>query len=141
MSASMITGATEGASGSPGAKLGKKHLQETNEYQEWDYLKGSGPAAPEVSRMHPHESTCTCHPPPSPATPCPLPGQPFSNAHFWFDHPHPARPPARPGSAGPSGARACMQARALPHFPSSVLPPPPPRPSAIRLTRDCLPCS
>ena len=28
--------------------LGKKHLHPSNEYQSWDYLKGSGPAAPDA---------------------------------------------------------------------------------------------
>ena len=29
--------------------LGKKHYDGPDEYQAWDYLKGSGPAAPDVS--------------------------------------------------------------------------------------------
>lgn len=37
----------------PAPSLGKKHLHPTNEYHSWDYLKGSGPAAP--SARHPDD--------------------------------------------------------------------------------------
>ena len=46
MSEAMIIGASEGGEGGPSPRLGKKHLHPSNEYQSWDYLKGSGPAAP-----------------------------------------------------------------------------------------------
>ena len=48
MSAAMAIGASEGVENGSSPRLGKKHLHPTNEYQSWDYLKGSGPAAPEV---------------------------------------------------------------------------------------------
>ena len=44
----MTIGASEGVENGSSPRLGKKHLHPTNEYQSWDYLKGSGPAAPEV---------------------------------------------------------------------------------------------
>ncbi|QDZ25409.1 hypothetical protein HOP50_17g79500 [Chloropicon primus] len=45
----MVIGASEGGENSPRSRLGKKHLHPSNEYQSWDYLKGSGPAAPDAN--------------------------------------------------------------------------------------------
>ena len=45
----MVIGSSEGGENSPRNRLGKKHLHPSNEYQSWDYLKGSGPAAPDAN--------------------------------------------------------------------------------------------
>ena len=49
----MVIGASEGGESGSSPRLGKKHLHPSNEYQSWDYLKGSGPAAPDA--VHPDD--------------------------------------------------------------------------------------